>query len=274
MQPASCTDVLCFPSVLSGWPPRLTGNTVPLVPLSPLVFQQNVPPQRHILPLSFHKSLCSSCYRDSTFLLKILPKFLWFLGYSASPKAPQFGAGVTHSYIASSAQASLLSTSQDSDQVCLFILWCCPQGFLLRPAQALEKEHITHKDALSSYAIILPSGARLVLDSHCTQGPEESFTRWNMPNKWLKQDSYHSTHGTPPILVLIPSNPCLLQPTDIFTQVTKSPQCMLHHLVLGFWFWVFLGGRGVCFCFLFICFWDYITVAGKWSFTSPSAFPT
>lgn len=51
-----------------------------------------------------------------------------------------------------------------------------------------------------------------------------------MPNNWLKQGSYPSTHGTPTAIVLIPSSPCLLQPTDVFTQPINSFQGMLNLL--------------------------------------------
>lgn len=77
-----------------------------------------------------------------------------------------------------------------------------------------------------------------------------------MPNNWLKQDSYPSTHGIPITVVLIPSSPCLLQPTDVFTQPINSLQGMLNLLL--FWF---------------LYFSDYVIVGGKWSFTCPSALP-
>lgn len=62
-----------------------------------------------------------------------------------------------------------------------------------------------------------------------------------VPNNWLMQGSYPSTHGTSTTLVLIPSRHlslshslCLLQPTDIFTQPIKSLQWMLNHLSFYF----------------------------------------
>lgn len=67
-----------------------------------------------------------------------------------------------------------------------------------------------------------------------------------MPNNWLKQGSYPSTHGTPTAIVLIPSSPCLLQPTDVFTQPINSFQGMLN--LLFFWF---------------LYFSDYVTVGRK-----------
>lgn len=67
-----------------------------------------------------------------------------------------------------------------------------------------------------------------------------------LPDNWLKQGSYPSTRSTPTTVVPILSSPCVLQPTDIFTQSIKSLQWMINPLF---------------FCFPY--FLDYVIVSGK-----------
>ena len=218
----------CFASsqFSAAWPLGDSGH-------SPPVFHQKWPSDTLSLTAVSQESLQFLC-QGFNFPVKGITKVV-FLRYFASPTSPP-ARGRSHPTVTAGIQHTPLCLAFPMMQTRFACLYFGAVLKAFSPGQLRLWRRSTSHTKLSLVATpssfpLQPGWCWTPVHTRARGGFHNGLP---MPRNWLKQVSYPSTHGTSTTVVLIPSSPCLLQPTDIFTQPIKSLQWMLNPLLFGF----------------------------------------